>query len=92
MNDSLPTPDYIERLQDLFEQALDRPGDEREEFLRSAAPDDEGLRNEVLALLEAHRSGDGKLPQSILSERMSAADPWIGQHVGSYEIVRLVGV
>jgi serine/threonine-protein kinase len=87
MTDSRPTPEYIERLQDLFEQALERAPEDRDAFLRSSVPDDEGLRNEVHALLAAHHSGDGRLSSPVV-----APDPWIGKKVGAYEITRLIGV
>jgi serine/threonine protein kinase/tetratricopeptide (TPR) repeat protein len=92
MKDSLPTPDYLERLQDLFEQALEKEPDNREEFVRSAAGEDEQFRNEVLALLQAHQSGDGRIPQSIVTRPTVESDAWIGKQVGAYEIVRLIGV
>ena len=87
MNDSRPTPEYFERLQDLFEKALDQPPEGRDEFIKSAAPDDEHLRNEVHALLDAHHSGDGRLSGPVVS-----TDPWIGKKVGAYEITRLIGI
>lgn len=88
MNDSRPTPEYFEQLQNLFEKALERPAEQRDEFLRSAVPDDENLRNEVKALLAAHHSDDGRLSSPVTA----AADPWIGKKVGAYEISRLIGV
>ena len=87
MDDAQSTPEYFERLQELFEKALERPPEERDDFIRSAAPDDEKLRSEVNALLAAHYSDDGRLSGPVVTN-----DEWIGKKVGSYEIIRLIGV
>src|SRR5690242_10191770 len=88
MNDSKPTPEYFEQLQNLFEKALELPEEQRDEFLQSASPADDNLRNEVKALLAAHHSDDGRLSSPV----SAATDAWIGKKVGAYEIIRLIGV
>jgi hypothetical protein len=40
--------------EELFQQALERPADERAAFLRAACGDDESLRLRVEAILKAH--------------------------------------
>ena len=96
MDDDVLTPAHLARLQELFEAALEHPTAERRAFLDAALPDDSALRDEVLALLAAHGAADARLRHplnaSLLSGAVSAADPWIGQRVGSYEIVGLIGV
>ncbi|MEO8577331.1 MAG: protein kinase, partial [Gemmatimonadales bacterium] len=96
MDDISPTPEHIERLQELFEKALDHPTADRENFLNTEIPNEPGLRDEVLGLLAAHHGSDDKLgkplSRSALSNAINATDPWIGKRVGSYEIVGLIGV
>jgi hypothetical protein len=50
-----------QRIEDLFEEALEHPAPERESWLASACPDEPGLRKEVLELLAAHGRGRGIL-------------------------------
>lgn len=95
MTESRLTPAYLERLQELFEAALDQPAEARDAFLLSAAPDDAALRNEVHALLVAHERSDTRLQRALpdfTQGGAAAVDRWIGKHVGAYEIVRLIGV
>lgn len=54
---------------ELFEQALEQPANEREAFLLGACPEQEELRNQVLALLEAHDNVGSFLEGSAESAR-----------------------
>src|SRR5262245_33095433 len=47
-------PENWERIRALFQTALERPAEERAEFLREQSAGDESLRREVEALLAAH--------------------------------------
>ena len=95
MSSTAPTPADIQRLQDLFEQALDQPTENRREFLEGLIPDSPLLRDEVLAILAAHDRAEGSLggpiSNSLLEDTAARKDAWIGKRVGSYEIVRLIG-
>jgi Tol biopolymer transport system component len=55
------------RIRQLFEAVVDRPPEERAEFLAAATPGDDGLRREVEALVAADSAAAG------LSERWPAA-------------------
>ncbi len=49
-----------QRAKDIFLEALDRPPDQREAFLREACGDDAGLRREVESLLDFHDAHAGE--------------------------------
>jgi tetratricopeptide (TPR) repeat protein len=57
----------------LLEQALDLPADQRAPWLRAAAGDDTALRDEALALLQAHADSVGLLEPAPLPARLG---PW----------------
>ena len=90
------TPERLERLQALFELALERPAPERPAFLAAEAPDDPAVQAEVLALIGAHERVDAALMSpvsaSTLAEAALGADRRAGTRVGAYQVVRLVGV
>lgn len=65
MSDAHLTPVYFERLQQLFEAALEQPASVRDAFLLSAVPDDDTLRRELHALLAAHDSSDTRLQRVL---------------------------
>ncbi len=87
------TPTRIARLQQLFEQALELPADQRAAFVENAAAGSRELRDEVLQLLAAHES------QMTLQHRPVTAgmalDPAaigrVGNRVGAWRIERLIG-
>jgi tetratricopeptide (TPR) repeat protein len=54
-----------ERLEQLFDQALDLPTADRDAFLATACSDDPRLRDEVADMLAAHDRVDGILEQSL---------------------------
>lgn len=95
------TSERWQRLRDLFERAREVEIGSREAFLRSAAPDDPGLREEVQRLCEAHeQAGDfidkpAIVPSAILHAPASPfPDPetFIGNTLRErYEIVSLLG-
>lgn len=85
------TPERLREIRHHFEAALDAAPDDPRAWLELRIPDDRELREEVLALLDAH-SADTTLAHPI--ER--AVDPDLlldraGQLIGPYRIVRLVG-
>ena len=67
------------RLEELFDQALERPMDQRHHYLESAAGDDPDLVAQVRRMLDAHvRTGVldrriAQLPEADLRERLSRA-------------------
>jgi serine/threonine protein kinase len=91
------TPDLWDRFKTLFNEALERPWEERKTFVAVACGDDMELRMELLAMIEAH---EARAPiTEILSsgiERlvMSAVPPILasgGLILERFEIVRLLG-
>jgi eukaryotic-like serine/threonine-protein kinase len=85
------TPTRHARLQELFEQALELPAEQRAAFVENAAGSP-ALRDEVMQLLAAHES------QVTLQHRPASAmaiDPAatgrVGNRVGAWRIERLIG-
>ncbi|MEZ4457747.1 MAG: serine/threonine-protein kinase [Gemmatimonadales bacterium] len=81
------------RVRELFDEAVARPPGERDDFLRSAVPDDPELRAEVASLLAAHDAPD-ELFDRPLPERFGAtraAASLIGRDLGAYRITREIG-
>ncbi len=60
------TPDQWEKVKELFEAALERPGTERASFLANDCPDRE-IRNEVERLLANHTEGSNVLSSPVTS-------------------------
>ena len=89
------TPDNWERVRALFQDALDRPPEERAAFLR-LVPDTEEIRREVESLLEAHPRAEGFLgisaiegPGAESAPSMAALTP--GSWLGAFEILGPLG-
>lgn len=87
------TNERWEKVQQLFEAALELPPDERADFLAEACADDEALRNEVESLLAADQrehtllEGFG-LNAAGLDEGAGLSQ---GSVVGAYRILRVIG-
>jgi serine/threonine protein kinase len=87
--------DRFRRVRDLFEQALERPPEDRAAWIGDAADSDEQLRAEVLSLLEHDASVGSFLaepaPERLL--RFMADEPALeaGRTVGPYTVIREVG-
>ncbi|MEM9554969.1 MAG: tetratricopeptide repeat protein [Acidobacteriota bacterium] len=83
------------RMDEVFQQARERPADRRAAYLDAACGDDPDLRSEIEALLAADASTgiwlDGSLADEALELLMDDADILPGTVVGSYRIVRPVG-
>jgi serine/threonine protein kinase/Flp pilus assembly protein TadD len=85
-----------QHLQSLFHAALSLKVEDRAAYLAHACLDDEELRTEVEALIEASERREDFLEQPALSAglRVLAADPTeelTGQLIGSFKIIRLLG-
>ncbi|MEJ7758020.1 MAG: serine/threonine-protein kinase [Gemmatimonadaceae bacterium] len=96
MTDNPLTPTRLEKLQMLFEEALDHPAAERSALLDSRVPDDAELKAEILALVRAHERDDSAFQSpvsaSALIDAATGEDRWVGTRVGAYRVVRLIGV
>ncbi len=90
------TPTRLEKLQTLFEETLELAPETRTAFLDSRIPDDDVLREEVLALIRAHERDDSgfrsPLSPSILVDAVTGEDRRMGTRVGAYKVTRVIGV
>ena len=81
-------PERWERLKPLFHGALEQPPATRAEWLRGACPDDERLRHEAQALIDAHETvGDFLQSPATLdgdAAPFESVPLEVGQHVGPY--------
>lgn len=79
----------------LFSRAAELPSGEREAFLRREAGEDENLRAQVQALLDADQDASDFLeagPASALASLGSGGpDRWMGRRFGPYEVVGELG-
>jgi len=89
-------------IEELFEQALEWPDDERTARLSAACGGDVGLRHEVEALLQAHERASGILdrgrppstpvsPLSPLLPSSGTAGDGSGIRIGAYALLRELG-
>jgi serine/threonine protein kinase/tetratricopeptide (TPR) repeat protein len=90
------TPERYRRIGDLYHAAMELEPRRRDAFLDEASAGDEALRQEVASLIaSAERAGSFiespaiKLAAALLADEQSGS--LIGQHVGHYEIVSLLG-
>jgi tetratricopeptide (TPR) repeat protein/predicted Ser/Thr protein kinase len=91
MADAPLTPTRLERLQLLFEQALELPEGDRPRFLEQQAPADPALQAEVLALIRSHHRTDISFEQGAAYLAPLLDDPWIGTRLGPWAVTRRIG-
>src|SRR5262245_44535797 len=82
------------RIEDIFRTAIDRPAEERDDYLTRVCDGDEDLRREVLSLLE--RDTDEDFIQAPIANiaRSFTAKPnndLSEERVGPYRVLRLIG-
>lgn len=96
---------YWEQLEEIFQQALDLPDEERTAFLAEACADDEDLRHRVDELIVAYRKADnfiespavpgyepGLMAETVmLTGEQTLAESIVGRRVGAYKIVCEIG-
>ena len=88
--------DSWEKLKDIFQDALERPPEHRDQFLIEACGGDEGMRQEILQLLAAFdEDGEfmespaiGEVAETIVGKREILKK---GQLVGRYEVIEKIG-
>ena len=94
------SPEHWQRIDRLFDEALDLPPDERTAFLERACDGDAALREEIEALLTACENATGFLDQPPISLAETALSPFFempeddlapGQTLGPYRIVEPIG-
>ncbi|MBK9776315.1 MAG: serine/threonine protein kinase [bacterium] len=86
--------DRIRRLRGLFDAVVDLPAGERRAALEAMADSDPGLVREVSAIIdEAEKTSPGLATGgSPYPSAIDAAAGLVGQKLGHYEIIRLVGL
>jgi eukaryotic-like serine/threonine-protein kinase len=90
------TPDRWQRVKDVFSAACVLAEPERTRYLDTACADDAQLRAEVASLLDAHNHADAVVDRPAAAyvrsgEVFTASDRWVGQRIGPYEVVALIG-
>src|SRR5215475_6201844 len=88
------------QIKEIYDRALDLPGEERDGFLAEACAGDDDLRREVETLLAAHVAA-GTFLQSpavevvareIVADEVSSPSPQlIGRELANYKIISLLG-
>jgi len=94
--DKLLKNDRWEKLKDIFQEALERPSDEREQFLGEACNGDDEMRDEVRQLLASFDQDEafmespaiGEVAETIVGRREILTK---GQQVGRYEVIEKIG-
>src|SRR5918911_4388740 len=89
-------PDEWQQLDKLFHSAMEREPGERQAFLAEACGGDDALRREVESLIAAHEQASRFIERPALEvEAQSLADEqapsMVGQSIGHYKIVELIG-
>src|SRR6202040_4077732 len=82
-----PTSGRWQKIKDLFGEALELEGAERNAFLDQACDGDRSLRREVDSLLSASDPATHSGPERT----KPAHDLMIGRRLGAYEILKLIG-
>lgn len=78
-------------VEELFEAALAKPPESREQFLETACPDDPDVRAEVLSLLKSGDSAESFLEDSPIQVGRTRRQLKRGQKLGHFEIVEIIG-
>ncbi len=85
-----------DKIQEIFQNALELPEEERPGYLDTACSEDTTLRSEVISLVESHESSNRFLESTVGLHAFNAfvqdqTRQLIGDQVGKYKIVREIG-
>src|SRR5215510_15811884 len=80
-----------QRVEQIFQAALDRSPEERAAFLAEACAHDVHLKRDVEVLLSQYESGADIGYGSVFDDSDLTGDPMIGRRLGSYRIERQIG-
>jgi len=91
------TPDRWQQIEKIYHSALELEESQRVAFLEKACAGDEALRQEVESLLRSQQSGERFIEEPALevaAKMMAQEAPQslLGQQIGSYKILSLLGV
>jgi serine/threonine protein kinase/tetratricopeptide (TPR) repeat protein len=86
------SPERRAEIEEIFDEALDMPEEDRAAWLVSRCGDDVALRREVELLLAAHEQRDSPLdiPAAVHAASMFT-DPARGRRIGPYRVLRELG-
>jgi len=89
-------PDRWQRIERLYQEAVDLDAAERDRYLAQACPDDEALRQEVRSLLDHQRAADHFLEHPALAEAAwllarEARPPLAGRRIYGHDVAGLIG-
>jgi eukaryotic-like serine/threonine-protein kinase len=89
------TPERRDRIEQICQAALDRDATARAAFLADACAGDEALRREVESLLACEQAAEQFIEtpalQSAAESLAAMASVRVGEHIGTYEILSLLG-
>ncbi len=82
----------FQRIEECFEEALKRDGEERSRFLDKVCQGDPALREEVESLLLHHQEAEGGLLDiPALERKLKIEPPSLPERIGHFEIKELLG-
>jgi eukaryotic-like serine/threonine-protein kinase len=90
------TPDRWQQIEKIYHSALELEESQRVAFLEKACAGDKALRHEVESLLRSEQSGDRFIEEPALevaAKMFAQEEPQsrLGQQIGSYHILSLLG-
>jgi len=90
-------PERLDRIDEIFQAALDLAPEHRSAYLDQACPRDPKLRAEVQSLISAYERSEGfiETPALEVDAAVIAGPPAksiVGQSIGHYQIIRRLGV
>src|SRR4051812_20486572 len=89
------TPDRLQQIRAVFEEASDRPPGERPAFVQVACSGDSDLQEQVMALLRADAQDEAVFDQPALAGlhrgRLPELARFEGRRIGPYLIRRRIG-
>jgi WD40 repeat protein/serine/threonine protein kinase len=87
-------PERWQQIKVALDQALELEGAPRNAYIERITADDAELRGELQALIVAHDEAGEKFlntPAALGFSDLAAPDPWVGKHIGAYQLIELVG-
>ena len=86
------SPERRAEIEEIFDEALDMPEEDRAAWLVSRCGDDVALRREVDLLLAAHERSDSPLDiPAVVHAASMFTDPARGRRIGPYRVLRELG-
>ena len=87
-------PERWQQIKVALDHALELEGAPRIAYIDQITADDAELRGELQALIVAHDEAGEKFlntPAAAGFSDLSGPDPWVGKHIGSYQLIELIG-